>query len=76
MLSLSSLSPTSEHLAALAAAAAPAHTPPTPAVRPLTESETKTLFAKLANYLGPNLVHLVDTPEDASPFPRSTAPLP
>lgn len=69
MLSLSSLSPTSEHLAALAAAAAPAHTPPTPAVRPLTESETKTLFAKLANYLGPNLVHLVDTPEDASPCP-------
>lgn len=35
-------------------------------MRPLTESETKTLFAKLANYLGPNLVHLVDTPEDAS----------
>lgn len=37
-----------------------------PAVRPLTESETKTLFAKLANYLGPNLVHLVDTPDDVS----------
>lgn len=35
-------------------------------MRPLTESETKSLFAKLANYLGPNLVHLVDTPDDVS----------
>lgn len=33
-------------------------------MRPLTESETKALFSKLANYLGPNLVHLVDTPDD------------
>ncbi|GAA5865826.1 hypothetical protein JCM1840_006265 [Sporobolomyces johnsonii] len=37
-------------------------------VRPLTESETKTLFAKLANYLGSNLVHLVDTPDDPHVF--------
>lgn len=38
------------------------------AVRPLTETETKTLFSKLANYLGSNLVHLVDTPEDPHVF--------
>ncbi|CEQ39474.1 SPOSA6832_00991 [Sporobolomyces salmonicolor] len=31
-------------------------------------SETKTLFAKLANYLGSNLVHLVDTPDDPHVF--------
>ncbi|GAA5820439.1 hypothetical protein JCM11251_005629 [Rhodosporidiobolus azoricus] len=37
-------------------------------MRPLTESETKTLFAKLANYLGANLVHLVDTPDDPHVF--------
>lgn len=37
-------------------------------MRPLTETETKTLFSKLANYLGSNLVHLVDTPEDPHVF--------
>ncbi|SCZ88864.1 BZ3500_MvSof-1268-A1-R1_Chr2-1g04690 [Microbotryum saponariae] len=37
-------------------------------VRPLTESETKTLFSKLANYIGSNLVHLVDTPDDPHVF--------
>lgn len=35
-------------------------------MRPLTETETKTLFSKLANYIGSNLVHLVDTPDDVS----------
>jgi len=35
-------------------------------MRPLTEEESKTLFAKLANYIGSNLVHLVDTPDDVS----------
>lgn len=35
-------------------------------MRPLTESETSTLFSKLANYIGSNLVHLVDTPDDVS----------
>lgn len=37
-------------------------------MRPLTEEESKTLFAKLANYIGSNLVHLVDTPDDVSTF--------
>lgn len=47
-------------------------------VRPLTEGETKTLFSKLANYIGSNLVHLVDTPDDVrtssilSPFSSSS----
>lgn len=35
-------------------------------MRPLTEEETKTLFTKLASYIGSNLVHLVDTPDDVS----------
>lgn len=29
----------------------------------------QTLFSKLANYIGSNLVHLVDTPDDVSPLP-------
>lgn len=33
-------------------------------MRPLTEEETKTLFAKLAKYVGNNLVHLIDRPSD------------
>ncbi|KDE02681.1 60S ribosome subunit biogenesis protein nip7 [Microbotryum lychnidis-dioicae p1A1 Lamole] len=37
-------------------------------MRPLTEAETKTLFSKLANYIGSNLVHLVDTPDDPHVF--------
>ncbi|CED82455.1 cytosolic large ribosomal subunit protein [Phaffia rhodozyma] len=32
-------------------------------MRPLTEEETKAVFSKLANYIGKNLVHLVDRPE-------------
>ena len=31
-------------------------------MRPLTESETKTLFEKLAGYTGPSLSHLIDPP--------------
>ncbi|KAK4053876.1 ribosome biosynthesis protein nip7 [Microbotryomycetes sp. JL221] len=37
-------------------------------VRPLTDSETKSLFSKLANYIGANLVHLVDNPDDPHVF--------
>lgn len=35
---------------------------PTLTMRPLTESETKTLFEKLATYTGPSLTHLIDPP--------------
>ncbi|KAL8286580.1 hypothetical protein RQP46_004597 [Phenoliferia psychrophenolica] len=41
---------------------------PTSIMRPLTESETKTLFSKLANYIGSGLVHLVDNPDDPHVF--------
>ena len=37
-----------------------------PAMRGLTESESAVLFKKLATYIGSNLVHLVDTPDDVS----------
>ncbi|EST08190.1 Ribosome biogenesis factor NIP7-like protein [Kalmanozyma brasiliensis GHG001] len=37
-------------------------------MRPLTEEETKTLFEKLANYVGKNLVHLIDRPDDPHVF--------
>lgn len=33
-------------------------------MRPLTDEETKTVFAKLAHYIGNNVVHLVDRPEE------------
>ncbi|EIW66357.1 60S ribosome subunit biogenesis protein nip7 [Tremella mesenterica] len=33
-------------------------------MRPLSEDETKAVFEKLANYIGKNLVHLIDRPED------------
>ncbi|ORX33384.1 putative cytosolic large ribosomal subunit protein [Kockovaella imperatae] len=33
-------------------------------MRPLTEDETKAVFEKLANYIGKNLVHLIDRDED------------
>ncbi|KAB5594325.1 60S ribosome subunit protein nip7 [Ceratobasidium theobromae] len=33
-------------------------------MRPLTEDESKTVFAKLANYIGKNLVHLVDRQDE------------
>lgn len=35
-----------------------------PTMRPLTEEETKAVFEKLANYIGKNLVHLIDRDED------------
>lgn len=35
-------------------------------MRGLTEDEAKTLFTKLSNYIGSNLVHLVDTTDDVS----------
>ncbi|QRV76102.1 60S ribosome subunit biogenesis protein NIP7 [Ceratobasidium sp. AG-Ba] len=33
-------------------------------MRPLTEDESKAVFAKLANYIGKNLVHLVDRQDE------------
>ncbi|KAF7799235.1 hypothetical protein EIP86_010467 [Pleurotus ostreatoroseus] len=33
-------------------------------MRPLTEDESKTVFTKLANYIGKNLVHLIDRPDE------------
>ncbi|KAJ3558528.1 hypothetical protein NM688_g875 [Phlebia brevispora] len=33
-------------------------------MRPLTEEESKTLFTKLANYIGKNLVHLIDRSDE------------
>jgi 60S ribosome subunit biogenesis protein NIP7 len=35
-------------------------------MRPLTDEETKTVFSKLAHYIGNNVVHLVDRPEEDS----------
>lgn len=32
-------------------------------MRPLTEEETKVVFEKLSNYIGKNLVHLIDRPD-------------
>lgn len=37
-------------------------------MRPLTETETRTLFDKLASYIGRNIVHLIDRPEDPHCF--------
>jgi 60S ribosome subunit biogenesis protein NIP7 len=37
-------------------------------MRPLTEQETKTLFAKLASYIGRNITSLIDTPSDPHVF--------
>ncbi|KAG9035832.1 ribosome biosynthesis protein nip7 [Tulasnella sp. JGI-2019a] len=37
-------------------------------MRPLTEDESKAVFAKLANYIGKNLVHLIDRPDDPHCF--------
>ena len=37
-------------------------------MRPLTEEETKTLFAKLASYIGRNITHLIDRPDDPHVF--------
>ncbi|KAL4241782.1 NIP7 family protein [Abortiporus biennis] len=33
-------------------------------MRPLTEEESKVVFTKLANYIGKNLVHLIDRPDE------------
>ncbi|KAF9462109.1 secretory pathway protein Sec39-domain-containing protein [Collybia nuda] len=33
-------------------------------MRPLTEDESKMVFTKLANYIGKNLVHLIDRPDE------------
>ncbi|EMD42011.1 hypothetical protein CERSUDRAFT_120870 [Gelatoporia subvermispora B] len=33
-------------------------------MRPLTEEESKAVFTKLANYVGKNLVHLIDRPDE------------
>lgn len=37
-------------------------------MRPLTDAETTTLFEKLAHYIGKNLVHLIDRPDDPYVF--------
>ncbi|KAI9457716.1 cytosolic large ribosomal subunit protein [Russula earlei] len=37
-------------------------------MRPLTEDESKAVFEKLANYVGKNLVHLVDRQDEAHCF--------
>ncbi|CEH16372.1 ribosome biogenesis protein nip7 [Ceraceosorus bombacis] len=37
-------------------------------MRPLTDTETKTLFTKLSHYIGSNIVHLVDKPDDPHVF--------
>ncbi|KAE8209523.1 hypothetical protein CF319_g6170 [Tilletia indica] len=37
-------------------------------MRPLTEAETKLLFDKLAQYIGNNIVHLIDRPDDPHLF--------
>ncbi len=37
-------------------------------MRPLTEAETTALFGKLANYIGKNIVHLIDRPNDPHVF--------
>ncbi|KAI9296451.1 60S ribosome subunit biogenesis protein nip7 [Neoconidiobolus thromboides FSU 785] len=33
-------------------------------MRPLTEEETKIFFEKLSKYIGPNIVHLIDRPDE------------
>ncbi|KAI0286976.1 cytosolic large ribosomal subunit protein [Russula aff. rugulosa BPL654] len=37
-------------------------------MRPLTEDESKLVFEKLANYIGKNIVHLVDRQDDVHCF--------
>ncbi|OLL26324.1 60S ribosome subunit biogenesis protein nip7 [Neolecta irregularis DAH-3] len=37
-------------------------------MRSLTEEETKTLFTKLAQYIGRNITHLIDRPDDPHCF--------
>lgn len=40
-------------------------------MRPLTETETQTLFSKLANYMGPSIKNLI-APPDANPSTDQT----
>lgn len=40
-------------------------------MRPLTETETQTLFSKLANYTGRSLTHLIAPPPSSSTSPSS-----
>ncbi|KAK9370863.1 hypothetical protein V1509DRAFT_615003 [Lipomyces kononenkoae] len=37
-------------------------------MRPLTEDETRTVFEKLANYIGRNITHLINRPDDPHCF--------
>ncbi|KAJ7932528.1 hypothetical protein B0H13DRAFT_2517147 [Mycena leptocephala] len=37
-------------------------------MRPLTEEESRAVFEKLANYIGKNLIHLIDRPDGAYCF--------
>ncbi|WBW75516.1 RNA-binding ribosome biogenesis protein Nip7 [Schizosaccharomyces osmophilus] len=37
-------------------------------MRPLTHEETKTFFEKLAQYIGKNITHLIDRPDDPHCF--------
>ncbi|KAJ3014603.1 UNVERIFIED_CONTAM: ribosome biosynthesis protein nip7, partial [Siphonaria sp. JEL0065] len=37
-------------------------------MRPLTEEEVKTLFEKLAKYIGRNITHLIDRQDDPHCF--------
>ncbi|MCJ1410699.1 ribosome biosynthesis protein nip7 [Ptychographa xylographoides] len=43
-------------------------------MRSLTETETQTLFSKLANYTGRSLNHLISPPADPTAAPSSIAP--
>ncbi|TIB12175.1 hypothetical protein E3P92_02708 [Wallemia ichthyophaga] len=43
--------------------------------RPLTEEETRAVFEKLANYVGKNLVHVINPAGDADDLDEDTAPL-
>lgn len=40
-------------------------------MRPLTETETQTLFSKLANYMGPSIKNLI-APPDSNPTTDQT----
>lgn len=37
-------------------------------MRPLTDDETKVLFEKLANYIGKNIEHLINRPDEKCCF--------
>jgi 60S ribosome subunit biogenesis protein NIP7 len=44
------------------------HPQATPKMRPLTDAETALLFEKLATYMGRNISHLIDRPDDPHVF--------